>query len=136
MRRVGRAGLLDPKSIAPLISDVDGDEFAIASVTPGTHGAVIFNGTRLTFGPADASFTGNDVFTYTINDGRGGAATASITLQNALPIASTGSVHPSTGLVRLDVLQLGTPDVDPEWRCPVDYRGENGTHGTASTRTA
>lgn len=78
--------------VTPLISDVDGDELTIASVTPGTHGAVSFNGTLLTFGPADASFTGNDVFTYTVSDGRGGAATARITLQNALPIAAADVV--------------------------------------------
>ena len=91
------------------------------------------NGTTLIFGPADASFTGNDVFTYTISDPQGGEATAIITLQNALPIASDEVVHPGTGLVMLDVLHLGTEDLDPDGDTLTITAVTNGQHGTTST---
>ena len=111
--------------------DPDRDALFITAVTNGTHGTASTDGVTVTYTPGPG-YHGNDVFTYTINDGRG-RATASITLQNALPIASNESVHPSTGLVRLDVLQLGTPDVDPDGDALLITAVTNGTHGTAST---
>jgi len=63
-------------------TDVDGNALTIASVTQGAHGTVVVatNGgvTGLNY-TANATFVGTDTFTYTINDGAGGAATANVT---------------------------------------------------------
>jgi CSLREA domain-containing protein len=69
-------------------SDPDGDPLAIAAVTQGANGTVAIddNGTpddatddRLVYTP-DAGFSGEDVFSYTVADGRGGAALAQVTV--------------------------------------------------------
>jgi hypothetical protein len=59
-------------------SDPDGDPRAIRSISFGQHGVVDVNddGT-ITYAP-DAGFNGNDSFTYTIEDGRGGVASARV----------------------------------------------------------
>jgi hypothetical protein len=61
-------------------SDVDGDVLAIVSVAQPTHGVAVINpdGT-ITYTPA-ANFSGADSFTYLINDGHGGTATATVNL--------------------------------------------------------
>jgi hypothetical protein len=61
-------------------SDVDGDALAIISVVQPAHGVAAINpdGT-ITYTPA-ANFYGADSFTYVINDGHGGTATATVNL--------------------------------------------------------
>ena len=58
-------------------SDADGDSLIVASVTQGTNGSVTTNGDTVTYTP-DAGFTGTDSFSYTIEDGRGGSASANV----------------------------------------------------------
>ena len=76
------AGLEDqPLAIAnPLAndSDLDGDALTIASFTQGSHGSVTLgdNG-AFTYTPT-ANYYGADSFTYTVSDGQGGAATATV----------------------------------------------------------
>ena len=62
-------------------SDKDGDALTIISVTqPSKAGIAIGpNGKTLTFNPTGVCFV-HDSFTYTISDGKGGTATASVTL--------------------------------------------------------
>ncbi len=62
-------------------SDVDGDALRITSVTQPASGTVVItgDGTGLTFEPA-ADVTGVVMFNYTISDGNGGTATASVTV--------------------------------------------------------
>jgi hypothetical protein len=64
-------------------SDVDGDALAITAVTQGAHGAVVFSAASVSYTPAH-DFFGSDSFTYTISDGNGGTATATVhvTVQN------------------------------------------------------
>ncbi len=59
-------------------SDPDGDVLSVLSVTPATHGTVSINGPGSTNYIPDANFHGTDLFTYTITDGHGGTATASV----------------------------------------------------------
>src|SRR5205807_1576670 len=61
-------------------TDVDGDALTVTGVTQGAHGAVVLNtdGT-LTYAPG-ANFNGIDRFTYTVSDGHGGTATATVTV--------------------------------------------------------
>src|SRR5439155_1920671 len=59
-------------------SDVDGDSLAVSAVTQGSHGAAAINADgTVTYAPA-ANYNGPDSFTYTISDGHGGTATATV----------------------------------------------------------
>ncbi|MGH6693102.1 MAG: tandem-95 repeat protein, partial [Gammaproteobacteria bacterium] len=56
-----------------------GESLTVVAFTPATNGsvAIIGGGTAVTYTP-NASFTGNDSFTYTISDGNGGTAIATV----------------------------------------------------------
>jgi hypothetical protein len=76
-------------------SDSDGDTLTITAITQGAHGSVVNNGTNVTYTPAP-NFNGGDSFTYTIDDGHGGApatATVSVTVTpvNDPPVAAPNS---------------------------------------------
>ena len=59
-------------------SDPDGDTLSVSSVTQGTNGAVTINPDKTVhYAPAQDYF-GTDSFTYTIDDGHGGKATATV----------------------------------------------------------
>ena len=58
-------------------SDADGDTLTITSVDSPVNGAVILDGTDIIFTPS-ADFNGNASFNYTISDGNGGEATATV----------------------------------------------------------
>ncbi len=62
-------------------SDVDGDALTVVGKTNGAHGtvAILGGGTGLTYDPVQL-YIGTDVFTYTISDGRGSTATATVLL--------------------------------------------------------
>ncbi|MEO0985811.1 MAG: Ig-like domain-containing protein, partial [Cyanobacteria bacterium J06639_14] len=59
-------------------SDVDGDTLSISTVGSGANGSVIDNGDGTVTYTPDAGFSGIDSFTYTINDGSNGTATATV----------------------------------------------------------
>lgn len=86
----------------------EGETLSIVSVTSPTSGgtAVIEDdgGQRILYTPA-AGFTGTDSFTYTISDGNGGTATATV-------MVTVHSAPPSDPHVDL-ILQLTTPDGTP-----------------------
>src|SRR4030095_16462144 len=56
----------------------DGDTLSVASVTQGTNGAVSINPDKTVHYSPALNFFGNDSFTYTIDDGHGGTATATV----------------------------------------------------------
>lgn len=58
-------------------ADVDGDPLGISALGPAAHGSLSHDGIRVSYIPR-AGFSGKDHFTYTISDGRGGFATASV----------------------------------------------------------
>ncbi|MDD5646457.1 MAG: Ig-like domain-containing protein, partial [Candidatus Bipolaricaulis sp.] len=60
-------------------SDPDGDDLALQSVGSPSHGTLSREGTEVTYTPA-AGFHGEDAFTYTVSDGRGGTSSATITV--------------------------------------------------------
>jgi hypothetical protein len=67
-------------------TDADGDSLVVQSVTPGAHGVVAVNaGGTVTYTPS-AGFHGSDSLTYAISDGRGGAATATVSVQINSPV--------------------------------------------------
>ncbi|MEM7332261.1 MAG: tandem-95 repeat protein, partial [Chloroflexota bacterium] len=88
--------------------DVDGDDLTIDSVTDPANGAVVNNGTDVTYTPAD-SFFGTDTFQYTVIDGNGGSATATVTVNvndvNDAPVAVDDTASTDEGVaVTIDVL--------------------------------
>jgi Bacterial Ig domain/Divergent InlB B-repeat domain/RTX calcium-binding nonapeptide repeat (4 copies) len=61
-------------------SDPDGDALRVVSVTQPAHGSVSIQPTgRIRYTPS-SGFEGGDSFTYTVDDGRGGAATTAVAL--------------------------------------------------------
>ncbi|HWW76673.1 MAG TPA: tandem-95 repeat protein, partial [Pyrinomonadaceae bacterium] len=76
-------------------SDADGDALSVSAVTQGAHGSVANNGTSVSYTPA-ANYNGPDSFGYTISDGHGGIATATVnitvTAVNDDPTANNDSV--------------------------------------------
>lgn len=63
-------------------SDPDGDMLNVAQVTQGGKGSVTINANQtVTYAPARNFKKGTDTFTYTISDGRGGTASAAVTVQ-------------------------------------------------------
>ncbi|MGV8956052.1 MAG: DUF4082 domain-containing protein, partial [Cypionkella sp.] len=71
-------------------TDPDGDPLSITSVTASTNGTVSFNASTniVTFTP-NANYTGAAGFTYAIADGRGGAASADVSLTVTAPFAGS-----------------------------------------------
>ncbi len=79
--------------VTVLANDTDpdpGDTLRLSSVTNGAHGTAVANGDgTVTYTPAPG-FTGSDAVTYIVSDGRGGTATATVTVavRNAPPGAA------------------------------------------------
>ena len=115
------AAIGGPTTIAVLAndSDADGDALTISAVTQPTGGSVAISGSVLVYTP-NAAFTGIGRFSYTIEDGRGGSATANVsvtvpTAPNQPPVATPDvAVTPVNTPVVLDVLANDSdPDGDP-----------------------
>ena len=88
-------------------TDVDtGDTLTVTSVTQPGNGAVINNGTDVTYTP-NADFFGSDSFTYTVGDGNGGSATGTVNVTvNSIndPPAAPQNLYATAGpsVVNLD----------------------------------
>ena len=67
----------------PNDSDADGDRLEIVAVTPGSFGAVTFSANDVTYTPGPADLRA-DRFTYTVSDGFGGTATATVRIDVSL----------------------------------------------------
>jgi hypothetical protein len=96
----------DTNEQAPVITnvvandtDVDGDPLTVSAVTQGSGGLVTFSGGSVTYTP-NAAFYGPDSFSYTVSDGHGGTATAtvSITVYDVTPpTTAVSSLSGTTG---------------------------------------
>ena len=82
-------------------TDADNDTLSISAVTNGSYGTVVTNGSTVTYTPS-GSYQGNDSFTYTVSDGFGGTATATITLNRAPSVASAAATDVSYTSVTLN----------------------------------
>jgi len=60
-------------------SDVDGDALSISKVSQPAHGAVTVSGGNLVYSPA-TDYSGQDSFSYTVSDGKGGEASTAVTV--------------------------------------------------------
>ena len=80
-------------------SDADGDALTLASVSGPAHGTAIANADgTISYTPA-ANYSGADSFSYTINDGQGGSATAAVSVTvtdvNDAPVAAADAAATS-----------------------------------------
>ena len=74
-------------------SDPDHDSLSLTNVSAPAHGSAQINGSTITYTP-DVGFAGDDSFTYTIEDGRGGSVEGGVSVT-----VSAGAVnHPPTAL--------------------------------------
>ena len=92
--------------------DPDGDVLTLTDVTPASNGTVEVLAGFASYTPT-GGFIGLDSFSYSVNDGRGGTATASVTVvvsSAPIAVADTGFTQQGVGL-NIDVL---ANDSDPE----------------------
>lgn len=73
-------------------SDVEGNTLSVSAVTQPTHGSATINPDKtITYVPV-VNYFGSDTFTYTVSDGQGGTATATVNITvnsvNDAPVAS------------------------------------------------
>ena len=77
-------------------SDPDGDPLIIAAISqpPAAQGSATFTASKITFTPA-TGFAGDALFSYTASDGRGGSATANVTItvRPATPAADIAGAY-------------------------------------------
>ncbi len=116
-------------------SDADGDTLTLANISTPAYGTVTKNGNEITYTP-NTDFSGTDSFTYSISDGNGHEATATVIIKvgennNKNPIATNDSfTTPSNTAVSIDVL---ANDSDPEGNhISIDYYS-NPAHGQIET---
>ncbi|MGE0854476.1 MAG: DUF4347 domain-containing protein, partial [Hyphomicrobiaceae bacterium] len=87
-----------------------GETLTVTSVTQPAHGTVVINPDGTVSYTPDANYNGADSFTYTISDGNGGTATATVNLTvtpvNEPPVANddTFTVEEDSGSTALNVL--------------------------------
>jgi hypothetical protein len=116
--------------------DPDGDPLTITGVTPPAHGAAVVkdNGTPadpdddfIDYAPA-ADFAGTDQFTYTVSDGRGGTATAAVTVTvvNAAPQVDAGGDATLDEGGTFTAAGLFTDPGAGPWTAVVDYGDGSG----------
>ena len=99
-------------------SDPDGGTLTISAVTPPANGSAIIVGGQVRYTPT-TGYLGPDSFTYTITDGQGGSATATVrvtvALPNRAPIANNDFyvVYFNTPLTANVLANDSDPDGDP-----------------------
>ena len=99
-------------------SDPDGDPLSIVDISQPANGSVVLSGDLVRYQP-DQLFFGEDTFTYTISDGRGGEATATVRVDvafaNQAPVANPDEASGPAGTpIVVDVLANDCdPDGDP-----------------------
>jgi len=115
-------------------SDPDNDPLTITATGPASHGTVVINsGTSLTYTPT-TGYAGADSFTYTISDGRGGMATATVSATiggpNQPPVAraDTIAIQKSMATSYDPRINDNDPDNDPITITAVSTP----SHGTAT----
>src|SRR5690606_24099826 len=122
-------------------TDPNGDPLTITGVSGASNGTVSFNAqtNTITFTPAN-NYTGAAGFTYAISDGRGGTASAAVTLNvtqpppNQAPVAANDSGFSTVQNTALQISAsaLLANDTDPNGD-PVTITGVSGaTNGTVS----
>ena len=113
-------------------NDPDGDTITVQAVTQPTHGAAaVTNSTTVTYTPA-AGYSGADSFGYSISDGQGHVASATITVtvvnQAPTAVADSGTVALGSNAV----VSVLANDTDPEGDTLTVTGVTAPSHGTAT----
>ncbi|MBT8143988.1 MAG: tandem-95 repeat protein, partial [Gammaproteobacteria bacterium] len=127
-------------------SDPDGDPLVVSNVSSGMNGNVVINGDNTVTYTPDPGFTGNDNFTYTVSDGRGGSANAMVfvtvnpvVVENRPPVAANDNAETDEGVaVTIDVLGNDSDADGDSLTIDAVTQGANGsvtTNGTTVTYT-
>jgi hypothetical protein len=118
-------------------SDADGDTLSIPNngLTNPQNGTVATDGTTVTYTP-DALFVGTDSFDYTVEDGFGGSATATVTVvvsEGEAPIA-VDDVYSTAFETSLTVPAPGVlaNDSDPDGDALIAVQQTDPSNGTAT----
>jgi len=122
-----------PISVLANDSDPEGDSLTVTAVTQPSHGSAAFTASGVTYTPA-ANYSGPDSFTYTISDGNGGSATATVSVTvspvNDPPVAANDSVStPEDTPTTVSVL---ANDSDPDSDSLTVTAVTQPAHGTAA----
>ena len=113
--------------------DPDGDAIAILNVSNASNGSVASNNNTITYNPKH-NFNGTDQFTYSISDGKGNTATASVNLTiqsiNDSPVANNdrATLQQDTQIV----ISVLNNDSDPEGDAISLNAVSQPTHGSVS----
>lgn len=114
----GAATNEDTPVVIPVLAndtDVDGGALSVTAVTQGANGAVTSDGSTVTYTPA-SDFNGGDSFTYTVSDGNGGTATASVIVSiaavNDAPAAAADSGSTREGVAVVIPVLANDTDVE------------------------
>ncbi|GIL38136.1 S8 family serine peptidase [Roseiterribacter gracilis] len=81
-----------PVTLALLANDSDpvGNSLTVSAIVTGpTHGSVVINADKTVTYTPDAAWSGADSFTYVIDNGHGGTASALATINVAAPVVTT-----------------------------------------------
>ena len=115
-------------------SDPDNDPLTVTGTTTPAHGTAVVNANNtITYTPA-TGYTGPDSFTYSISDGRGGTASATVSITvspagNSQPVAVGNSA--TTALNTAVTINVLANDSDPD-NDPLTVTGTTTpAHGTA-----
>src|SRR5690606_12259533 len=110
-------------------SDPDGDALEVIAVSAAAHGTAVATAGGVAYTPAPG-WLGTDSFTYTISDGRGGEASATVTVNvttpNNPPVAIPLDVRVQKGgNIEIDVIAeaVTDPDGDPLTLISVEHTG-------------
>jgi uncharacterized delta-60 repeat protein len=117
--------------VTELIADADGDILTIGGKTDGNFGSVAITNNLLTY-TANAGFTGNDSFTYTVDDGCGGRKTATVSLTNAIPTAGGKVIHPTHGPLGNTVVDVTELIADADGDMLTISGKTDGNHGSVT----
>jgi RHS repeat-associated protein len=93
-------------------SDPDGDPLTVTGVTQPTNGKAVTGSNNIVTYTPTTGFTGQDSFTYSISDGRGGTAGATVRVTVNPPVGcqppTITSITPLNGPVGTEVTIIGT----------------------------
>ncbi|MDO6821403.1 PKD domain-containing protein, partial [Zobellia sp. 1_MG-2023] len=124
--------------LSPYINDADGDKLTITVISDFRNGTAIVSGNTIVYTPT-SSYTGEDNIVYTINDGNGGIATATITVTvtainpaNQSPIARA-SADVTSGTAPLTVRFTGDTSSDPDIGDTLSYLWDFGDGSTSTS---